>query len=102
MSALTEQKQVSQSVTIGHKCDVCGERDITKPYLPEGWLGFNHHHQSWGNDSIDSYEYYDVCGVDCFIKQLESSINELDDRYGSEIAGMPLSFAKKLLEKLKN
>lgn len=41
------------------KCDVCG-KIFTGPY----WIA-NVHHNDWGNDSVDSYEYYDLCSSVC-------------------------------------
>ena len=41
------------------KCDICG-KIFTGPYLIA-----NIHHNDWGNDSIDSYEDYDLCSETC-------------------------------------
>lgn len=41
------------------KCDICG-KIFTGPY----WIA-HVHHNDWGNDSVDSYEYYDLCSENC-------------------------------------
>lgn len=40
-------------------CDICG-KEITGHY----WE-VTTHHDDWGNDSIDSYEYDDCCSTNC-------------------------------------
>jgi hypothetical protein len=48
-------------------CDVCGkEIEAKNPY----WNLTTHHHD-WGNDSIDSYEYFDICSADCLRKKFD-------------------------------
>lgn len=99
MSRLTGYKTVNQEVTIGYQCDVCGKKVEN---VPKEWHEFNHHHNAWGNDSIDSYEYFHVCGIECYIKQLSDSLKKMDREYGAEVDGMSVDFAKMLLEKLKS
>jgi len=102
MSKITEERTIKQSVTVAWKCDVCGVRTSDEEQYEQEWHTFNEIHQGWGNNSIDSYEYYDVCSVDCFIKLLQERIPDLmeyADR-GAEIADMPAKFAQKLLDRL--
>lgn len=99
MSRITEYKTVQQEVTVAYQCDVC-KKQVEK--VPKEWHEFNHHHDAWGNDSIDSYEYFHVCGIDCYVKQLTDSVKEMDHRYGAEIDGMSVPFVKILLERLKS
>ena len=47
------------------KCDICG-KVFTGPY----WI-IHEHHDDWGNDSVDSYETYDVCSSFCVRKKFE-------------------------------
>ena len=47
-------------------CDAC-KREIQNDIDFE----FSAHHYDWDNDSIDSYEYYDVCSFKCFLKKLQ-------------------------------
>lgn len=100
MSEIKEKKQVFTEVTIGYVCDVCGVE--VKGFRPNDWLWFNHHHGDWGNDSSESFEYFDVCSVECFTAQLNESINEMSRSKTAHIADMPIEFAKKLLIKLKS
>jgi len=63
MSTIIEK--VTETVTkemnkVTHlKCDICG-KIFTGPY----WIA-SVHHNDWGNDSIDSYEGYDLCSENC-------------------------------------
>ena len=52
------------------KCDVCG-KEFTGKY----WRLITHHND-WGNDSIDSLEYYDLCSRECIDKRLDIYIKE--------------------------
>jgi len=56
-----ETKQITKTVKIFKrlKCDICG-KEFTGPY----WIA-NTHHDDWGNDSVDSYETYDLCSENC-------------------------------------
>ena len=60
------------------KCDVCG-KDIpptTGYFLNEAtpYYRITIHHNDWGNDSIDSYEYKDACSPECALKICEEYI----------------------------
>ena len=56
-----ETRQVNKTVKIFKclKCDICG-KEFTGPY----WIA-NTHHDDWGNDSVDSYENFDLCSEKC-------------------------------------
>lgn len=64
-----DMKQILvREVVVGKKCDVCFT-DIP----PSGCTGHPYyrittHHHDWGNDSVDSYEYYDACCPECAMK----------------------------------
>ena len=54
---------------VGRKCDIC-EKDIE--LLPDG-NGYNYFvihtwHNDWGNDSVESHEYFDACCPECALK----------------------------------
>jgi len=104
MSSINKKKTVEQEVTVAWQCDVCNAQTADKECYKQEWHHFNKHHQGWGNDSIDSYEYYDVCSVDCFVRQLQESIPGLAEYYAgndAKIAEMPVLFAQKLLDRLQ-
>lgn len=75
----TEWKEVvsktRKQVPIEGFCDVCKkklEQNIPLGYDSDGnqRLYYNYfcvttHHHDWGNDSIESYKYYDICSVEC-------------------------------------
>lgn len=52
------------------KCDVCG-KEFTGKY----WE-LNTYHYDWGNDSIDSNEYFDLCSDNCVRTKLEGYFKE--------------------------
>ena len=56
------------------KCDICG-KEFTGKY----WALFIYHHD-WGNDSIESYEYYDFCSENCVRNALEEYLEECKHR----------------------
>ena len=52
---IKEKKTVTEfkEITVSLKCDVCGKIHEGEE-LPDEWHSFNHHHNEWGNDSVDS------------------------------------------------
>jgi hypothetical protein len=98
MSKITERHNIIKEVQIGTKCDFCGKETDKNPF---DWYSFDHHHGDWGNDSVESYEYFDVCSTECFKGQLQKSLNDIGNYRSGIVAGMPVEFAKKLLKSLK-
>ena len=76
MTEHTREEQVTKLVTYQTECDGCEK--IEKGYRPKGWHQFDSNHGDWGNDSIESYDYFDVCSWGCYLKVVR---RELDD-YG--------------------
>jgi hypothetical protein len=97
MSEIKEKKQVMEDVVIAYKCDVCGSFEKNYSIYREMWLNFNEGHTAWGNDSVDSIQYYDVCSVNCFMKKLGEIVPSIKDYDGAEVAEMPIAFAAQLL-----
>lgn len=98
MTSITEKVPVVQDKTTGIQCDACGKAYPANADL----FYFNSHHQDWGNDSIDSYEYHHACSVDCYTMLLGKCIDALsDNQRTAEIADMPYGFVKMLYERLK-
>ena len=65
---IEERKEVTrttvESVITGRKCDVCGEDVLPAKSNATVIEQFNYFvihtwHHDWGNDSIDSHEYFD-------------------------------------------
>lgn len=103
MSKITEvrpQTIVNKEYTIGVNCDICKSKHIGHT-PPKNWFILDAHHASWGNDSIDSWEYRDVCSVNCYIIALEYFISDFEKYDTSIINGMGIAFAKKILEHMK-
>ena len=68
-------KETVEKVTTGRICDCCKNKIIPKG---EDWNGkiydfflITTHHIDWGNDSVDSWDYYDACSVECALKMTE-------------------------------
>lgn len=57
---ITEPRKISY--VVGIRCDRCGD-DIKES---EVYYNVVTHHNDWGNDSIDSYENFDLCN-DCYL-----------------------------------
>lgn len=96
------KKMIESKITIGYKCDVC--KKVENDNYPKNWFHFSSSHEGWHNDFVDSFEEYDVCSIDCFIKQVEKTMPWLDDyeNDNAKIAGMSLTFIKNLLKSCKN
>jgi len=67
MSAIKETRQVTKEVevTIGITCDVCG-----KAIKGDYWT-LRTSHNDWGNDSVDSFKYFDLCSRKCVCQKLK-------------------------------
>ena len=73
----------------GIKCDIC-HNELRVPYSKDGqctrpypqYFKVTTGHNDWGNDSIESYEYFDVCSSECLRKKFEEYVEDSgDDRY---------------------
>lgn len=96
---LKEKKIVTQEkdVTIGYKCDACGK--IHHGNFPNEWHFFSIEHREWGNDSIDSYESFEVCSPQCYINKISDIINgEYSDKFDAKIDSMEIQFARNFIE----
>ena len=91
-----EEREVTRKerVPVKQVCDICGEES---KYLHR----ISHNHNSWGHDSIDSYESIEICEKDeCYLgafKKFEDSGNA--DYETAEFDGMEYSKLKILLGK---
>ena len=58
-------------------CDVCGkEIGKHKSY----WHISTH--EDWGNDTIDSFEYFDICSENCMREKFEEYLKDSNDCNG--------------------
>lgn len=57
-------------------CDVC-KREITA----NSFWKLTTHHNDWGNDSIESYEYFDICSADCLREKFNEYVKDSDSKY---------------------
>lgn len=104
MSTTTEIKEITskKEVKTHYICDSCKSKvEVDKNQNPpESWYSFNSNHQGWGNDSIESYKYYDVCSGKCYIDCLILCVEELelDKKREAEIDGKSWFFANDLIK----
>jgi len=91
-----EVKELKEIVT-AYVCDVCG-KEHPGSELSEEWHEFSHSHGGWGNDSVDSYESFQVCSVICYAKQIRESVEEVGGYADARIDEMSVPFAKAVSE----
>jgi hypothetical protein len=97
MTTLYKEETQMVKVPNGTQCDVCGK--TTKD--DSDWVKIEHYHSAWGNDSCESFEYFDACSVDCYTEQLKRSIRELEGNHGGKINEMRTEFVVMLIERLE-
>lgn len=82
MSNMIEIKNIleTQERIVGKKCDICG-KEIPPTVIPHiygepvyDYYEITTHHNDWGNDSVESYEYFDACSPECANKLCEKYI----------------------------
>lgn len=69
---VTTIKTVTEKIAVGYKCDCC-EKEQHKPM---DRVTMNHN--SWGNDSIDSYTTKDYCSSECYAKLAKEFLEDDD------------------------
>lgn len=66
---ITEEKEVVkkslEKVTTGRRCDFCNKEILPVDGKKYNYFYITTSHSDWGNDSIDSIEYFDACSVEC-------------------------------------
>lgn len=59
----TEHVVVEETVVKAERiCDECGK------VISDSYFEVDEHHNDWGNDSIESHEQHDYCGLECLTK----------------------------------
>ena len=71
---------VINEVVVGKKCDVCF-KDIPPtsrefPRTSHPYFDITTHHHDWGNDSVDSFEYFHACSPKCALKFVDEYLND--------------------------
>lgn len=99
---IKETKEVTETkeVVIAHKCDVCG-KEHKGNYFPDDWHSFSSSHNHWGNDSVDSLEYHEVCSPKCYIKKLGECVDEFENFSDAKIDEFDIQFARKFVNYIK-
>jgi hypothetical protein len=96
---IKKEKTITETkfVVVGHECDVCGKIHEGNN-IPNEWHLFNHHHNEWGNDSIESYEYHEVCSPKCYWEKFKECVNLLNGKSDAKIDEFEIQFARKLID----
>lgn len=81
-----------EEVVIGTICDECkkeilNEQDFQDRFRKRmsHYFEVSTHHNDWGNDSVDSYQHYDVCSEECLFKFLKKYFDGADATLCCEI-----------------
>lgn len=71
---IMEYKEVTtkKEITVAIKCNVCGKAIDGKFWT----LATSH--RDWGNDSIESFEYFDLCSHKCIQEKLKEYYYECE------------------------
>ena len=83
---IEETKEVTQTVLkaviTGRKCDICGSeiKPIKFPANQYNYFVIHTCHSDWGNDSVDSHEYYDACSPECAIEFTDKYLRNAFDK----------------------
>ena len=100
---IREEKEITEvrKVVVARACDVCGKKHQGR-FTPDDWHLFNHHHNEWGADSVDSYEYHEVCSVKCYASKFNECVQDLENRRDAKVDDFEIQFARILNEKLNS
>ena len=79
------RRTLTESVVVGKTCDVCS-KDIPPtsrefPRTMHPYYRISTHHNDWGNDSVDSYEYFHACSPACAMKFTEEYLKDFDKQH---------------------
>lgn len=81
-----------EETEIGITCDMCKKEILNEEdYKSEFRTKMSHyyeittHHNDWENDSIDSYEYRDICSENCLFNFLKDYYDGTDGTLCCEI-----------------
>jgi hypothetical protein len=77
----TKTHMVTEQVLIKETrcCDVCGKEIKSENSFKKPYWSLTTHHNDWGNDSIESYEYYDVCSKDCLKQKFDEYVEDSNE-----------------------
>lgn len=81
-----------QEVKLGSKCCSCGKKHLEME-SDDVWQQLS----VYDGVNNNSYKYFDVCSLDCYLLQVKKTVEELHDSRTSWIDGMDIPFAKRLL-----
>jgi len=97
MVKIYKKKKIERSVCTGFICDVC-----KKEFVNDTSVEITTFHNSWGGDSQDSIENYDVCSLKCLISGIKEGKFELNEDYDDAEFQITGDFNIKELLKVRN
>lgn len=78
----TEEKEVIrkeiEEVTTGRFCDFCNKEILPVNGKRYDYFYITTSHSDWGNDSVDSYEHFDACSVECALGLTEKYLKSIN------------------------
>ncbi len=77
----TKERVVTERVLVEKTliCDICGK--VIAPSAHH-WR-VTTHHSDWGNDSVESFECFDVCSTKCLKKKFDEYASESNRKYNT-------------------
>lgn len=77
-----KERVIRDKVLVGEDmfCDICGKQIKSG----NGYWHVQTHHNDWGNDSVESFEYFDVCSVECLKQKFDEYCDESNGKYNSK------------------
>ena len=73
-----EEKEIivkNTKVRAAIKCDICGKIIADRTHGSDMYFQVHMSHEDWGNDSVDSVEYFDVCSQGCLRPLIEKYLD---------------------------
>ena len=101
---ITERKEVTHvnvdEVIVGRNCDICGKGIYPSKDWDARCNYFVIHtwHNDWGNDSIESHEYFDACCPDCVMKFTQKYIKDSFEGMTHNTMKIEIAHARTLAE----
>lgn len=93
---IKQSQQVEREVTVHIKCDVCNKIHDGGD-TPDNWHTISNHHNHWGNDSRDSYEYHDVCSIECYKTKMKEIVADYETYTNAKVDDFEIQFARLLV-----
>lgn len=81
---IIKTKNITKEISCDQCLKVICDSDTNKDSTLSFFTGHTFHNE-WGNDSIDSHNYIDVCGLDCLLKYTKGYFKESEGTESLEV-----------------